>query len=278
MSLRLAKVWSREASSVGYCRPGFTLIELLVVLLIIMLLISILLPGLAAARESARSLSCLNNQRQVLVGLESYKNHQRDMVPREGSVDPDPAYERDYLSWAVALRPYLDERVSDQEDPNDLFAQAAYYRDPGRRADGHRIHFMANAMPFLAKGVVDTASQGFGDYRYRRGPTSMSRLRFPEQTAYLGEYADDADQSIASLIAQLPERDIDRAQYYDVWAAEHILPGDQQRIATRRHGSGGNVAFLDGHAKALPSRELANLDLWDDRDYGRRRGGNNGGN
>lgn len=278
MSLRLRKAWTREASSVGDHRPGFTLIELLVVVLIIMLLISILLPGLAGARQSARSLACLNNQRQVLIGLEAYKNQHRDIVPREGSVDPDPAFEREYLSWAVALRPFLDERVSDQSDPNDLFEQAAYYRDPGRRADGHRIHFMVNAMPFLSQNQVDTASQGFGDYRYRRGPTAMSRLRFPDQTAYLGEYADDADQSIASLIAQLPERDIDRAQYYDVWAAEHILPGDQQRIATRRHGTGGNAAFLDGHAKAMPSLELVKLDLWDDRDYGRRRGGSTGGN
>lgn len=196
------------------------------------------------------------------------------MVPREGSVDPNPLFERDYLSWAVALRPLLDERMTAEEDLNDLFEGAPYFRDPGRRPDGHRIHYMVNAMPFLAKGQVDTASTGFGDYRYRRGPTPLARLRFPEQTPYIGEYAADSAGAIAALVEQLPQRDIERAQYYDVWAAEHIVAGPQQRIATRLHGSGGNLVYLDGHAAAAPAASIGILDTWDDRDYGRRRGGN----
>jgi prepilin-type N-terminal cleavage/methylation domain-containing protein/prepilin-type processing-associated H-X9-DG protein len=274
MSLRRGKVCSRQLSSAGRSRHGFTLIELLVVISVIMLLISLLLPALGGAREAARAAACMSNQRQILTGLGGYLNANRDVVPREGSVDPNPLFERDYLSWAVALRPYVDERASIQDDLNDLFEWAPYYRDPSRRPDGHRIHFMANAMPFLSKGVVDTASNGLGDYRYRRGPTPLSRLRFPEQTAYIGEYADDVGGAIESLINALPARDIDRAQYYDVWEAAHIENGPMQRITAKRHGDGGNLAFIDGHCKAIPSVNLVKLDTWDDGDYGRRRGGN----
>lgn len=45
-------------------RRAFTLIELLVVISIIALLIAILLPALGAARDSARDIQCLSNQKQ----------------------------------------------------------------------------------------------------------------------------------------------------------------------------------------------------------------------
>jgi prepilin-type N-terminal cleavage/methylation domain-containing protein len=60
---------------------GFTLVELLVVIAIIGILAALLLPALSATKDKGKRTICLNNLRQINVGIRTYSDDANDTSP-----------------------------------------------------------------------------------------------------------------------------------------------------------------------------------------------------
>jgi len=88
---------------------GFTLIELLVVIAIIAILAAILFPVFARAREKARTASCLNNVKQITLGIVMYVQDYDETYPAGYNYAPTsaPYTSANAHTWVPAVMPYI---------------------------------------------------------------------------------------------------------------------------------------------------------------------------
>ena len=126
---------------------NFTLIELLIVIAIIAILAAMLLPVLNAAKEKARLISCISNQKQIGILIAEYANDYASSMPRGARVKTTQynlgdAYAlsglmmvkvpTDFLVGLGLLLPYIDEKygksnpqTADLPRPKVFFCDAA---------------------------------------------------------------------------------------------------------------------------------------------------------
>ncbi len=92
-------------------RRGFTLIELLVVIAIIGVLIALLLPAVQAAREAARRSQCINNLKQIALGVANYEGSNQ-IIPTQIGYYPvwNTSPGDDRVGWLAEILPFMEQK------------------------------------------------------------------------------------------------------------------------------------------------------------------------
>ncbi len=101
--------WHDEPASIVSQRHGFTLIELLVVIAIIAILAALLLPALAGAKDLARRIHCIGNEKQLTLAWALYPVDNHEKLALNGAA-----------TLGLATYPYLWIYGSNHGDPQTL--------------------------------------------------------------------------------------------------------------------------------------------------------------
>lgn len=144
-------------------RQGFTLIELLTTISIIGLLIGLTLPAVQSAREASRRAQCLNNLRQIVLGVHNFESAQSTIPPVAQNRNEGTRHFMGGISVHTQLLQYLDLRniynhVNFESDSGNL---AAVLQRENRTAASHQISL------FICPSDIAPQNRPLGANSYR---------------------------------------------------------------------------------------------------------------
>jgi len=229
-------------------RNGFTLIELLVVIAIIGVLASLLLPALASAKERAKLIKCVSNQKQIGIAFQLYGGDNDARFPplapfqvyghrsfEFGGGDPDPNYPQGQTMLAATNRPLWRYTQSKKlfECPSD------------RGFDVRPI------LPLLPPSPSLFGSWG-SSYKYNSNPWTKTRHQLADEIGLAGKRGNwilaSSQHVLVHDVPALPWQDDAGASWFNSWhyPSGPVTTGGLKNFSKKAVAP---VLFVDGHVK-----------------------------
>jgi prepilin-type N-terminal cleavage/methylation domain-containing protein/prepilin-type processing-associated H-X9-DG protein len=214
---------------------GFTLIELLVVIAIIAILAAILFPVFAQAREKARQTACLSNVKQIGLGISMYTQDYDEVLPLQNG---------DYQNFLVTAdnQPNWPKLVLPYTKNSQIFQCPSSFIAPSTALNATTAQWPKNS--YQGNGVV-----------LSRNGTSLAQIPNSADIVFTQE------NFYFWLVAyNRPVQTVLSPPGYQYWHLVDCRPVYSSSVPpttvancgeqyNSRHTSGGNLAFVDGHAK-----------------------------
>jgi prepilin-type N-terminal cleavage/methylation domain-containing protein/prepilin-type processing-associated H-X9-DG protein len=240
-------------------RKGFTLIELLVVIAIVAILAAILFPVFAQAREKARSISCLSNQKQIATGVYMYsQDYDEAVMPwlSRKAFTTETIQER---LWVTRIQPYIKSGGSAGADgvmrcpsfSEQKLLQAASV--PPCDSSNLDDAFAAGGITYFSHygmALPQTAPTGTG--------TQADPIVMRPGSGYIKSSLPDVTVSLAAIRRPADTAFVTDGVSMSIMNGAFVVSA-YGCVGAEAHQGGTNCVFLDGHAKWIKGDPEAHL-------------------